>query len=259
LLVAAGLIPTQTLQAALTLQNATAVHSSRPKIGEILVNSGALKYGMIDAAVKLQELARKGLISPLRINEVLSKVQATGATPEQILRLAPPPMEAATPGANKSPANHMMANDSAAVEPRPVSRGDALLEQEARVSAADRDKLKQVLELLKDPLLQGADGASRAHLLLGLFKQAAIVKQSDIDLTAPPGSHILDAVKAVLVKELIDANTFKAGIDCLRLLADERLKREQAIIALLYCYRSRVNLRDAIIDMNWLINVDDIK
>ena len=66
-----------------------------------------------------------------------------------------------------------------------------------------------------------------------------------------------DTVKAQLVKELIDSFTFEVGLDC-QILADSNLlKPEQSIIALGYCQRSRFGLKNALIDLNWGVTLED--
>lgn len=233
LLVAAGVIPTRTLQAALTLQNTGRME--RRKIGEILVSSGALPTKVLDAAIKLQDMARTGTITSHRVTELLRQVYSSGSSITDLLQSLPP---------------MQMAANSQTIQPR----GDRLLEEEGLVSEEDREKLKQVMALLKD-----FSSAEKAQDVLELLRKAAIVNEETIAAESKATKdNPIDTVKALVVKEYVDPTTFEAALSCQKLIKMERLKVEQAIIALGYCSRMRTTLRDAICDLNWLIPMDGI-
>lgn len=244
LLVAAGVIPTPSLQAALTLQNASQME--RKKIGEILMTTGAMPTSVLKAAVDLQDLARRGIIPSSRVTDVLRQVHATGSSIEQVLGFDKTPVKQPEP---------VRATTAGTVHKRP---SDELIERESKVSDEERGKFKHVLQLLKQANLTGDEGTEKAKKLLDLFKKASILKEDDIVEASKSASNSADTVKALLVKEAIDPLTFEAGLACQRLVSDTRLKPEQAIIALGYCQRMRVSLKDAICDMNWLIPTDDL-
>ena len=232
LLVASGVIPTRTLQAALTVQTTTNIE--KRKIGEILVDSGALPARVLDAAVRLQEMAREKQITHQRVTDLLRQLHATGATLEELLK----------------------GTGRAAVKPR----GDMLMEEEERkVTKEERNKVSQVFNVLKEANLEGEAGKTRCHDMLELLQKASIVTPQVIDNELKANKdNVVDAVKALLVKELMDPTTFEAALGCVKLIEMERFKIEQAVIALGYCSRSRVGLKDAISDLNWLIPTDGI-
>lgn len=243
-LVAAGIIPTPALHAALTLQNSSPVE--RRRIGEILVSSGALPNEILQAAVKLQEMARKGSVPNYRMPEVLKHIYATGATLEQAL--GEKPVVAAQPPATP-------------VAPKPQKRArpsDERLELESHVSDEEKKKLKDVMGLVKTLDFSGDDGAKKAKRLLDLFKQAALVDKDVIETATKSSKSTGDAIKSLLIKEAIDPVTFQATMACQKLLDTKKMRPEQAIIALGYCQRSRVGLKEAIAEMNWQINTDGI-
>ncbi len=235
LLVAAGVIPTRSLQAALTLQNSGSL--DRKRIGEILVNSGALPTKVMEAAVKLQEMARSRAITHQRVTELLRQVYATsGSLDDLLVHVSQAPL---------------------VDKPIAKNRADQLIEDEGQVTKEEREKLKHVLTLVKD--FTDADAAERASQLLDLFVKASILTDdavmAELRLTK---NNSIDTVKSLLIKELVDPTTFEAAVACQKLIQLERLKVEQAVIALGYCSRSRVTLRDAICDLNWLIPIDGI-
>ncbi|HEY9790055.1 MAG TPA: hypothetical protein V6D22_06645, partial [Candidatus Obscuribacterales bacterium] len=81
-LVAAGIIPTRALNAALTLQNSS---QNQRRLGEILVSSGALPDRLLQAAVRLQEMARTGVVANAKMTEVLKQIYGSGESLEQAL------------------------------------------------------------------------------------------------------------------------------------------------------------------------------
>ena len=300
LLIAAGVIPIGTVQAALSLQNASPVGAAR--IGEILVNSGALPRHILQAAVTLQELARSGTIHGSKVTELLIQAHQTGLTIEQLLGIhakptphtqatqplqtlhpqqpqhfsqtaspqqslppqqgMPPQQPVVTPQ-NSAPPSHVTAPQETAVPVKSEHKGmklspraDELIERESKVTDAERNKIKQVVNLLKQ--LTNEDGVEKADLLINLFKQAAVVSAESITEANKTSKTSTDTIKALLVKEAIDSHTLQAGLDCLKLLSTQRIAPERAVIALGYAQRSRVSVKDAICDLNWLIPTDDL-
>jgi hypothetical protein len=239
-LVAAGLIPSRTLQAALTLQNTSQME--RRRIGEMLVNSGALPPAMLNAAVRLQEMARQGTIGYWHVTAVLIRMHSTGETLEKALRL--PEQQIPTATVEKKETK--------------VRPSDELLEREGQVSDEDQKKLKHVMNLLKQIDFTGDEGTARAQSLLNLFKQAALLDDKTIESANKLTPTITDAVKSLLIKEVIDPITFAAGVDCQKLLDRKVMRPEQAVIALGYCQRSRISIKEAISEMNWDIATDGI-
>jgi hypothetical protein len=232
-LVAAGIIPTRTLQAALTLQ--TSSYMEKRKLGEILVSSGALPNEMLASAVKLQQMARAGKIPGGRMTEILTRIHSKGETLETIL-------------ADKS-----LRTTTTSKKPRP---SDELLERESRVTEEEQKKLKDVVAVLKLLELEGENGNARAEKLLALFEQSGVVAHESIERATTGTKTIAEAVKSLLIKEVVDALTFQAAFECVRLLEAERMQQHQAIIAIGFCQRSRVTCKEAIEEMAWDIDTN---
>ncbi len=236
LLVAAGVIPTRSVQAALTLQNMGTV--DRKRIGEILVNSGALPTNVMAAAVKLQEMARSRVITHQRVTELLRQIYATSGSLEDLLV-------------------HISHTQIVDTPPTAKHRADQLNEDEGQVTKEEQEKLTHVLSLVKE--LSDDNDGKRATQLLDLLVKASILSDDAVitELLLTKNSSV-DTVKSLLAKERLDPATFEAAVACQKLIKLERFKVEQAVIALGYCSRSRVTLRDAICDLNWLIPIDGI-
>lgn len=238
LLVAAGVIPTKTLQAALTLQNASA--QQRRRIGEILVNTGALSNQVLDAAVKLQDLARQGAITNQRVTELLRQVHNSGCTVEQRLQ-TPSPTPAAAP------------NSAPTLEKPKPSADQKLTDDDSPADPAERGKLRRVLDALKK-----VDSDETAIAVINLLSTAGIVGAAKVEEHLRTNRNAVDGLQALVVKEQVDVTTLEAAVSCNRLMSLDRMRYEQAVIALGYCFRSRVTLRDAICDLNWLIPLEGI-
>jgi hypothetical protein len=85
-----------------------------------------------------------------------------------------------------------------------------------------------------------------------LLKQAGIVTEDDIQkaqsLDKDQGAKI---EKHLVAMGKIDTKTVLAAYQCMTMLTQKRLKVEQAIIALNFCQRSRVDFADAMKDLGW--------
>ncbi|MFX8879627.1 hypothetical protein ABTM72_20100, partial [Acinetobacter baumannii] len=63
--------------------------------------------------------------------------------------------------------------------------------------------------------------------------------------------HGGDIVQMLTAAGKIDATTYKAAELCVPLIAENKMKVEQCIIALGYCSRSRVDFDSALEEMGW--------
>src|SRR6185437_6893805 len=132
--------------------------------------------------------------------------------------------------------------------PKPKQKplpGDERIEREAQVSEAEKKKLKDVMGLVKTLDFSGDAGSDKAERLLALFKTAALVDNATIDDVGKATKTAGDIVKSLLIREAIDPMTFEAGVGCDKLMEANKMRPEQAIIALGYCQRSRVGLKEA--------------
>jgi hypothetical protein len=88
--------------------------------------------------------------------------------------------------------------------------------------------------------------------VVDLLKQAGIVTQEDIDnalkLDQDKGAKI---EKHLVAMGKIDTKTVLASYQCMTMLTQKRLEVGQAIIALNFCLRSRVDFGDAMKELGW--------
>jgi hypothetical protein len=62
-----------------------------------------------------------------------------------------------------------------------------------------------------------------------------------------------EEAKALLDSGLLDELIFQAAVRCNGLLQQKRLRKDQAVIALHYCMRSRTGLDDALSDLSYTV------
>jgi hypothetical protein len=267
ILVAAGIIPAPSLHAALTLQNAAGPSHMKSKLGEILVKSGALSPNIVQSALHLQKMARGGEILPNKVTDSLKEVHGSGKTVEEVLASrglgyqapASPDAWIASGPKTSMEAPPFVSGGYETIKPAHMrTSADERLEIEANVSDEERQKLRRVLDLVKDTSSLGIGSESEIKVLLALFKQAGMLTQSQIDGATTSGASSIDVVKALLVKEFIDPNTFEAGVALRKLMSKQTINSGQAIIALLYCQRSRVTVKEAVKELGWDISLDDL-
>lgn len=241
LLVVAGIIPVPALQAALTLQNSPADAAAKPKIGDILVKTG-VPGRTIQAALTLQKLARKGRVTKAKVGNILQQAHKTGRSVEEILELEWAQRAKTHPGSNA---------------PLDVERAsDALLEKEGRVTEEERKKVTAVLETIKRLLTD--DQQDRAKGTVDILSKAGIVKPDAVAEVYKNGEvSSIELAKKLLIAEAVDVVTFEAAFNAQPLIAAEKMKEGQAIIALLYCQRSRVPLADAIRDLSYDVELPE--
>ena len=241
LLVVAGIIPVPALQAALTLQNTPVDAAAKPKIGDILVKTG-VPGRTIQAALTLQKLARKGRVTKAKVGNILQQAHKTGRSVEEILELEWAQRAKTNPGSNA---------------PLDVDRqSDAVLEKEGKVTEEERKKVTEVLETIKRLLAE--DQQERAKGTVDILTKAGIVKPEAVaDVYKNGEVTSVELAKKLLIAEAVDVVTFEAAFNAQPLIVNEKMKEGQAIIALLYCQRSRVPLADAIRDLSYDVELPE--
>lgn len=92
---------------------------------------------------------------------------------------------------------------------------------------------------------------SEARHVCAFLQQAGIILAEDVEaasrLKRKPGEEL----ELLLAAGKIDKLTHEAALTSWRMIRDQMLKPEQGIIALHYCQRMRVSLREAFTEMGW--------
>lgn len=154
-------------------------------LGHLLVESGAIPVGLLDAALKLQEMVRTESLTPSQSIDAMRR------------------------------AYHRTAADEKAVH---------------TADASDSSEGKLVSELLYEAGIVSREDIEAATKL-------KVKRGGELDILRSSGK----------VDKLLQESAFS----CLKLMLGGRIRHEQAVIALNYCYRSRVELREAFVDLGW--------
>ena len=87
-----------------------------------------------------------------------------------------------------------------------------------------------------------------------MLKQAGIITQADLDAAKKQAAEKGTKLEKVLVSMgKIDTKTVLASYQCMTLLSTKKLKLEQAVIALNFCERMRVDFSEAVQELGWNI------
>ncbi len=224
----------------------------------ILMEAGALPRATLEAAVNVQKLIKEGKVTLTQAADLLQKahkndgkIEMDRVSPQGTIHsfVVDTPLEAVLveAGLISNAVWRSLLQLQAAIRNQEMSKDDAVEEFKKRhpPSEAVKNKAASVereKRVAMSPPLSAVD----------LLKQAGIVTEEDIEK-----ARTLDQDKgAKLERHLItmgklDTKTVLASYQCMTMLTQKRLKVEQAIIALNFCQRSRVDFTDAMKELGW--------
>ena len=88
--------------------------------------------------------------------------------------------------------------------------------------------------------------------MLELLNKAKLIQDQDLQTaTTVRKKHGGEVWKILVAAGKLDNITYEAATTCQTLMDEDRLKVEQAIIALHFCQRSRVSFDEAIVELGW--------
>jgi hypothetical protein len=105
--------------------------------------------------------------------------------------------------------------------------------------------------ILKAKASVPADPNELARQAAATLQNAGLLTEADITRASNNlAKHNNSFADALLSSGKVDRLVLEAAQDCQPLLAEGRMRQDQAIIALHYCHRSRAKLKDAIEDLS---------
>ena len=228
--------------------------AKRPNIllGDFLVETGLIPETTLEAALQLQGMVRNGSLSTGQAAEAVRRAHNRGGEVEQFSPSTPAP-DGSTAKVNAPPLGEILVEAGlirisilkAALNLQEVVRTGALTKEEA-IDAF----LKEHFGKGENTVAQS--NAEKDQKVLDLFIKAKLIQPSDIEAAeAVRKKHGGDVPKILQAAGKFDKMTFEAAAVCQNLLDENRIKIEQAIIALHYCQRSRVSFDDAIEELGW--------
>jgi len=213
----------------------------------------------LEASVNVQKLIKEGKVTLAQAADLLQKahkndgkIDLDRVSPQGTIHsfVVDTPLEAVLveAGLISNAVWRTLLQLQAAIRNQEMTKDDAVEEfkkrhpkasEAAKNKAASAERAKKVA---MSPPLSAVD----------LLRQAGIVTEEDIEK-----ARTMDQDKgAKLERHLIsmgklDTKTVLASYQCMTMLTQKRLKVEQAIIALNFCQRSRVDFTDAMKELGW--------
>lgn len=219
-------------------------------IGHFLIEAGLIPEPTLNAALQLQEMVKEGTLTPQQAAEAVRRAHSRGGQFDQDIFLANPQEKAGKEARQIAPplgeilvGAGLISIEAlkAALNLQEVVRGGALTKEEA------------VEAFIKEHFGAGKGGsASEEKRAIELLRQAGLLNEQDMQAAeAVRNKHGGEVAKILAAAGKMDSITYEAAKTCVNLIGEERLKLEQAIIALHYCQRSRISFEEAVQELGW--------
>lgn len=180
-------------------------------LGALLVEAGLITEPSLEAALKLQEMVRSEKMPPNRAGEALRRLHTMGSSIDQYL--------------NAADFRESVLDESLGqAQSSPVNGAVA-------VDAKDQEETKAAFDLLITAGLLTIDDIKTAF-----------------EVCSKHGGNI---IQILVSAGKIPKSTYDAAVVCQSLIKDGLMKKEQCIIALNYCCRSRVEFNEALEELGW--------
>ncbi|MBK8224685.1 MAG: serine/threonine protein kinase [Candidatus Obscuribacter sp.] len=224
----------------------------------ILVETDTLPRSTLEAAVQIQKMLREGTITLAEAASAINRAHVTGGEID-IQKLASPrehtsslvvdtPLEAVLveAGLISNAVWRTLLQLQAAIRSGEMTKDEAVQEFRKRHPKAPPKEAKPP-EPEKAPIVVPTNPVD-------MLKQAGIITQADLDAAKKQAAEKGTKLEKVLVSMgKIDTKTVLASYQCMTLLSTQKLKLEQAVIALNFCERMRVDFSEAVQELGWNI------
>jgi hypothetical protein len=230
--------------------------SSNMLLGHFLVESGLIPEPTMHAALRLQELVKKGLLTGPQAAEAIKRTHERGGGYDthlkdvQLGKVRPELDRVGPPLGQLLVEAGLMSSVvlKAALKLQEVVRSGVMTKEDAcktlYTECFGATKGKGVKESEEDS--PQANRVIRLLLKAGLISDQDIVRAKNI-----LHKHGGKVSKIIIASGKVDQATFDAATECEVLVASQKIKLERAIIALHYCQRSRTTFKDAVRELGW--------
>ena len=228
----------------------------------ILMDAGELPRATLEAAVNVQKMIKEGKVTLAQAADLLQKahtndgkIDLSRVSPQGTIHsfVVDTPLEAVLveAGLISNAVWRTLLQLQAAIRNQEMSKEDAVEEFKKRHPRATEAARQKAAVAASEERARKAEMAAPASAV-ELLKQAGIVTEQDLEqarsLDKDQGAKL---EKHLVTMGKIDTKMVLAAYQCMTLLTQKRLKVEQAIIALNFCQRSRVDFADAMKDLGW--------
>jgi hypothetical protein len=182
-------------------------------LGALLIAADLITEPSLEAALKLQEMVRNGMINAEQAEETLKRFHAMGASIDQYM--------------TQVDLNHK-ANDSKPGAPSPLDQS----------KGAERTPRQEEI--------------AKTMTALDMLKKAGLLSDTDLQTAlAVRHKHGGDPVTILESAGKLHRKTYETAVICVSLMADNLFKLEQCMIVLNYSARSRIGFDDVIEELGW--------
>jgi hypothetical protein len=227
--------------------------AKRPNIllGEFLVQAGLIPEATLNAALQLQELVRSGSLGTRQAAEAVRRAHNRGGVVEQFS--ASTTKEPGIGQIDAPPLGEILVEAGlirfvilkAVLNLQEVVRTGALTKEDA-IQAF----IQEHFGISGKPEQKTDDQTDRN--VIDLLCKAKLIQDQDLQTAVSVRKkHGGELWRILVAAGKLDNITYDAAKSCQTLLAENRLKIEQAIIALHFCQRSRVSFDEAIEELGW--------
>lgn len=232
--------------------------SKRPNIllGHFLVEAGLIPDSTLEAALQLQDMVKNGALSTKQAAEAVRRAHNRGGKVDaNIFTATAPKVDSAEAAPIAPPLGEILIEAGllgvsvlkAALNLQEVVRTGALSKGEA-LEAFIHEHYGVDAKSARKQIARSAQDVKVINLLV----KAGLLSEQDVQTANNvKKKHGGEIVKILSAAGKVDKVTLGAGARCQELIEENRLKVEQAIIALHYCQRMRVSFDEAVEELGW--------
>lgn len=226
--------------------------SKRPNVmlGHFLVESGLIPESTLDAALQLQGMVKAGTLKMELAAEAVRRAHNRGGKVDSTAFTATPPSQPLKEAEVVAPPLGQILVDAGLIS---VGILKAALNLQEVVRTGALSKEDAVEAFITEHFGKGGKYGNRTtQKSLDLLKKAGLIQEQDVQAALNVRKrHGGEVAKILVAAGKVDKGTLEAAAKCQGLIEENRLKVEQAIIALHYCQRSRVSFDEAVDELGW--------
>lgn len=228
----------------------------RPNIllGNFLIEAGLIPETTLQAVLKLQDMVKQGVLKTSQAAEAVRRAHDRGGAIDQhYFTAATAPVDPRELRGMAPPLGAILV-EAGLVNPNALKAALSLQEVVRTGAMTKEDALGAFVKEHYGADEQPEKKKEReAEQAINLLQQAGLLTEKDVAAArSVKQRHGGNISKILTAAGKLDANTFEVAVQCKELIKQDKLKSEQAMIALHYCQRSRISLDEAFDEMGWV-------
>lgn len=225
-------------------------------LGHFLVESGLIPERTLLAALRLQELVKRGFLSSAQAAEAVRRSHERGGEGDPDWEKLKTDMTKVEINAIGPPLGQLLVE--AGLISSIVLKAALKLQEVVRSGAMSKEDACKTLygeyfgTTRAGKVQETDDDSPQVNRVVRLLIKAGIINDQDVirakNVRQKHGGKVS---KILIATGKVDQQTFDAATECEILVAAEKIKIEKAMIALHYCQRSRVSFKEAVKELGW--------